>query len=53
MLVQSYMPAQQIHVLRGNDGPWFQLPPSGKDLETPEWTFPPNSRRRPTREPCH
>ncbi len=42
MLVQSYMPAQQIHVLKNPnasvDSPWFYIP---KDniLETPEWDF--------------
>ncbi len=52
LLVQSYMPAQQIHVLRGQEGVWFTLPEPGKDLPTPEWTFPSGSRRRYTREPC-
>ena len=52
LLVQSYMPAQQIHVLRGDDGPWFHLPAAGRDLPTPEWTFPTGSRRRYTRDPC-
>jgi hypothetical protein len=41
LLAQSYMPAQDIHVLRnpatpGN--PWYTLPQTGK-LNTPEWTF--------------
>lgn len=53
LLVQSYMPAQQIHVLRGADGPWYALPGDGEALATPEWTFPAGSRRRLTREPCH
>ncbi|HSI05673.1 MAG TPA: DUF4846 domain-containing protein [Myxococcota bacterium] len=52
LLVQSYMPAQQIHVLRGYEGPWFSLPEAGRDLPTPEWTFPSGSRRRYTRDPC-
>lgn len=52
MLVQSYMPAQQIHVLTGQDGPWYALPPLGEPLRTPEWTFPPGSRKRLTKEPC-
>ncbi len=52
LLVQSYMPAQQIHVLRGSEGPWFSPPERGRDLPTPEWTFPAGSRRRYTREPC-
>ena len=47
MLVQSYMPAQQIQVLKG---PWFT--PS-TPLRTPEWTFPSGSRRRLTKPACH
>jgi hypothetical protein len=42
MLAQSYMPAQDIHILRNpNDAdisPWYSTDFSG-DLETPEWTF--------------
>jgi hypothetical protein len=42
LLVQSYMPAQNIHVLQNfNDkdiSPWYRVP-SGKTLLTPEWTF--------------
>lgn len=49
MLCQSYMPAQQVHVLKNpnNAGisPWYSLNFKG-DLETPEWTFPPNSLMR-------
>jgi len=42
LLVQSYMPAQQIHLLR-NPGdrassPWYPARAMGK-LETPEWRF--------------
>jgi len=42
LLVQSYMPAQDIHVLK-NPGdpdlsPWYALD-SGSGLETPEWNF--------------
>jgi hypothetical protein len=39
-LAQSYMPAQDIHVLRnpGAEGPWYAVKTDGK-LETPEWTF--------------
>jgi hypothetical protein len=41
MLAQSYMPAQEIHVLKNpeNDGPWYKLNPDDKIIETPEWTF--------------
>lgn len=49
MLAQSYMPAQEIHVLRNTAdpslGPWFALP-AGGPLRTPEWTF---EQARPAR----
>lgn len=42
LLAQSYMPAQDIHVLHNlNDkklSPWYREP-SGEKLATPEWTF--------------
>lgn len=41
LLVQSYMPAQEIHVLRGHDdelGPWYRAKSRGP-LITPEWSF--------------
>lgn len=42
MLAQSYMPAQQIHVLKNpnNSGlnPWYKIE-AGKDVQTPEWYF--------------
>ncbi len=42
LLIQSYMPAQDMHILKnpGNaDGsPWYAIPAGGK-LITPEWTF--------------
>lgn len=39
MLVQSYMPAQEIHVVRGPvHKAWYQAKAKGK-LKTPEWTF--------------
>ncbi len=42
LLAQSYMPAQDIHVLKNpasRDGsPWYHLPRDGK-LQTPEWDF--------------
>jgi len=48
LLVQSFMPAQEIHVLRnpinGDGSPWYAMP--SRDLVTPEWTFPPLSLRR-------
>lgn len=40
MLAQSYMPAQQIHILKNpkDNTPWFSSKISGT-LETPEWNF--------------
>jgi hypothetical protein len=41
MIAQSYMPAQDIHVLKNpglNDTPWYSMNFKGS-LETPEWTF--------------
>jgi Domain of unknown function (4846) len=47
LLAQSYMPAQTIHILKNLQNtqlsPWFEFDDS-KDLVTPEWTFPANSR---------
>lgn len=49
LLIQSYMPAQDMHVLKNpadaHGGPWYALPASGP-LITPEWTFAPDSLRR-------
>lgn len=44
LLAQSYMPAQNIHILRNIDQPalgaWFAVPGANEPLvETPEWTF--------------
>lgn len=42
MLAQSYMPAQQIHILRNPRdselSPWYRVEPD-RNLETPEWVF--------------
>ncbi|HBV98535.1 MAG: hypothetical protein JL50_20865 [Peptococcaceae bacterium BICA1-7] len=42
MLAQSYMPAQDIHILKNPQdteiSPWYPLD-FGERLETPEWTF--------------
>ena len=42
LLAQSYMPAQQPHILKnvfnGSLSPWFKVPTSGS-MYTPEWTF--------------
>lgn len=42
LLAQSFMPAQDIHILKnpisGNLSPWYKLEET-KSLVTPEWTF--------------
>ena len=42
LLAQSYMPAQDVHVLKNpvdkRLSPWFAIP-RGETLRTPEWTF--------------
>jgi len=42
MLAQSYMPAQDIHIVKNIENkelsPWYDIPENGV-LETPEWTF--------------
>jgi Domain of unknown function (4846) len=48
LLAQSYMPAQDIHVLRNPkspDNPWYVIEGDGP-LATPEWDFPAGSLRR-------
>ena len=49
MLAQSYMPAQQLQVLRHPDlpvtNPWYDLRP-GMPVRTPEWTFEANELKR-------
>jgi hypothetical protein len=42
MLVQSYMPAQEMHVLKNPEhpaSPWYNLDINDNIIETPEWTF--------------
>ena len=43
LLAQSYMPAQQVHVLKAGPRPeagaWFALDPSRPQVHTPEWSF--------------
>jgi hypothetical protein len=53
VLVQSYMPAQQIHVLRNpaSAEPWYRVRSTEK-LETPEWTFEWSDLRRFRRSGC-
>lgn len=49
LLIQSFMPAQDMHVLKGRDTPdgtpWYRLEP-GLPFVTPEWIFPAGSLRR-------
>jgi hypothetical protein len=41
LLAQSYMPAQDIHIVRNPiGGAWYRLEELGNQLNTPEWTFP-------------
>lgn len=37
MLAQSYMPAQDIHILKGENGPWYFVKEGV--IDTPEYTF--------------
>jgi hypothetical protein len=50
LLAQSYMPAQDIHVLKNpmnNDiSPWYELKTDNSLIYTPEWTFAPGQLRR-------
>jgi len=43
LLAQSYMPAQEIHILKNPTdpalSPWYRLEPGTTVLETPEWQF--------------
>ena len=55
LLLQSYMPAQDIHVLSNpaNDAsPWYPARTQGR-LETPEWTFSYSDLRRFPRVDCN
>lgn len=49
LLIQSFMPAQDMHVLKGRDTPdgtpWYRLEPD-QPFVTPEWIFPPGSLKR-------
>jgi hypothetical protein len=50
LLAQSYMPAQNIHLLKNpmdNDlSPWYELKNDNSFIYTPEWTFAPRQLRR-------
>jgi len=43
LLAQSYMPAQDIHILKNvantSYGPWYSVEDMKESLRTPEWTF--------------
>jgi hypothetical protein len=49
LLAQSYMPAQDIHIVidptDGGLSPWYSAGPIGNRIETPEWTFTTNQLR--------
>lgn len=49
LIAQSYMPAQQIHVLKNMERPergaWY-IEGEGDQLQTPEWTFAWSDRKR-------
>lgn len=49
LLLQSYMPAQDVHVLKNpaaaDGSPWYPIN-FGVTLNTPEWVFPRNQLRR-------
>lgn len=48
LLGQSYMPAQQIHILKNtaSDSPWYSLAELSYPFSTPEWTFETECLRR-------
>ena len=39
MLAQSYMPAQDIHILKGEEGPWYYVKEGDYIINTPEYSF--------------
>lgn len=50
MIAQSYMPAQDIHVLINKNkaaiSPWYDLEEAASEIQTPEWTFEGNQLKR-------
>ncbi|WEK34389.1 MAG: DUF4846 domain-containing protein [Candidatus Pseudobacter hemicellulosilyticus] len=50
LLAQSYMPAQQIHILKNRHqpglGPWYRVNDANPLIYTPEWTFSREQLRR-------
>lgn len=46
LLAQSYMPAQEIHILKNEeDNPWYSITANNK-ISTPEWEFNHNDLKR-------
>ena len=49
LLLQSYMPAQDMHILKNpnsaDGSPWYAVP-TGEQFETPEWVFKSTALRR-------
>jgi hypothetical protein len=48
MLAQSYMPAQDIHIVKNpqNNSPWFSVAANSSEIRTPDWTFSTSNLRR-------
>jgi len=51
LLIQSFMPAQDMHVVKvpgfwNNTSPWYEIPASDGELITPDWIFPPKTLHR-------
>ncbi len=47
LLAQSYMPAQDIHIVKNpKGGAWYSMKDLSTELNTPEWTFPLNALHR-------
>jgi hypothetical protein len=50
LLAQSYMPAQDMHILKDPKSPdasaWYRIPEAGGELITPEWIFQAGQLRR-------
>ena len=50
MIAQSYMPAQDIHILINKNktgiSPWYELEENATEIYTPEWTFEGNQLKR-------
>ena len=54
MIAQSYMPAQEMHILKNlkhGESPWYDADETG-ELVTPEWTFARNELKRFVKPGC-